>query len=234
MTKNQHQVQKIPSTDDFRKRFLPYSKQAFEALPKMEMPRLLDVGCGSGAATIKLAEWLDGEIIGIDIDNGSLDSFREKIKNKALSSRIKAIKTSFIRNDFKDHSFNILWAEGVFHIIGYDKSLKESYRLLTQKGFLVIVDTLEILEKNKKKFKNCGFKVYDQINWEENAWWTEYYGPLEAKIKELKNKKIDLAFYSHLTDHEQDINLIKRNPKKFDCAHLILQKINKKIDRKED
>jgi len=224
--KKQNQLENIPSSDDFRKRFLPYSRQAIKKLPEKIKPRLLDIGCGSGVTTIKLSEWLDGEIIGLDINNDSLASFREKIKDQNLNYRIKAINGSFIRNKFKDNSFDILWAEGVFHIIGYAKSLKESYRLLNHNGFLVIVDTLEMLEKNQNIFKKYGFKVYDQINWEEHAWWKEYYGPMETKLRELKKNKVDPSLYTHLTEHEQEITLVKRNPKKFDCAHLILQIIN--------
>jgi cyclopropane fatty-acyl-phospholipid synthase-like methyltransferase len=192
------------------------------------------VGCGRGVTTIKLAEWTNGNIIGIDIDNTSLDAFRKKIKARGLGHRLKAINSSFIGNPFEVNSFDMIWAEGVFHIIGYDKCLKESYGLLIQNGFLVIVDTLIMLEKHQELFRKRGFKVYDQINWAENAWWTEYYGPLEAKLKELRQTPVDPSLYLHLTRHEQEVSMVKHNPKAFDCAHLILQKIRYKNQRKKN
>ncbi|TFF98961.1 MAG: class I SAM-dependent methyltransferase [Promethearchaeota archaeon] len=223
----------IPSIDDFRKKFLTYTKQAFEKLPKIRKPRLLDVGCGTGVTTMKIAKYMNGKIIGLDVDKKALKELREKISKKVLDNRIKIINDSFIETGFLANSFDIIWAEGVFHIIGYNKCLQESYRILTQNGFLVIVDTLENLKKNSEKFRKVGFKIYDQINWDENSWWIKYYKPMEAKINELKQKNIDPSLFTHLIEHEHEIDMVKKDPKKFDCAHLILQKINKKRKRYE-
>ena len=51
--------------DHYRKNFLKYTKKAFQMLPKLDRPRILDIGCGSGVQTIELAKLSKGEIIGI-------------------------------------------------------------------------------------------------------------------------------------------------------------------------
>ena len=191
MSENLKNGEIIPTIDHYRSQFISYSKHAFEKLPEITDPLILDVGCGSGIITIKLAEWTDGEIIGLEIDKKALNTFRKRIQKHNLSHRIKAIETSFIENSCKEKSFDIIWAEGVFHIIGYEKCLKVCHRILISKGFLVIADTLERLTNNMKIFENTGFKVYDRFTWKQNAWWKEYYKPLDAKLKELKQKGID-------------------------------------------
>jgi len=225
----------IPDMDDFRKAFLKYTKMAFESLPNIDTPKILDVGCGSGVPTIELAYLSEGEIIGLDVDQKELEKFKEKIKKLGLKHRIKAVNTSFFHNNYSDESIDIIWAEGVFYISGYEKSFRESYRILKENGFLVMVDTLDRIESKFSGIKGMldilaklGFKLYNQVKWIENAWWIEFYQPLELMLKKLRDSKIDPMLYKHLTKHENEISMIKKSPKKYDCAHYILQKIKKK------
>jgi len=41
--------------DHFRERLNKYTRRAFQMLPKVENPHILDIGCGSGVPTIELA-----------------------------------------------------------------------------------------------------------------------------------------------------------------------------------
>ena len=56
-------------TEELKVNFLKYSREVFPFLPKMEKPRILDLGCGSGSYTIELASLTNGDIIAIDIDH---------------------------------------------------------------------------------------------------------------------------------------------------------------------
>ena len=71
--------------DRIKKSLLKYTRKAFWMLPKMDNPRIIDIGCGSGIPTIELARLSQGEIIGIDIDQSSLDKFTDKIKGAKQS-----------------------------------------------------------------------------------------------------------------------------------------------------
>ena len=80
--------------DLVRKRLLKYTRRAFRMLPRMDRPRILDVGCGSGVPTTELAKLSQGEVIGIDIHQPSLDRLTRKIKQAGLSDCVKALKCS--------------------------------------------------------------------------------------------------------------------------------------------
>ena len=46
--------------DLVRKRLLKYTRKAFRMLSQMDKPRILDIGCGSGAPTLELSRLSQG------------------------------------------------------------------------------------------------------------------------------------------------------------------------------
>ena len=70
--------------DSFRQKFIMYTRKAFQMLPALETPRILDIGCGSGLPTLELAKLSNGEVIGIDIDQAQLDKLNRKIEEEGL------------------------------------------------------------------------------------------------------------------------------------------------------
>jgi len=66
-----------------------------------------------------------GEIIGIDIHQPSLDSLYRKIEDAGLSDRVAALNCSMLDMDFPDESFDIIWAEGSIWVVGFERGLKE-------------------------------------------------------------------------------------------------------------
>ena len=211
--------------DHFRERLNKYTRKAFQMLPKLEKPRILDVGCGSGVPTIELAKLSDGEIIGIDIKQSSLDELNRKIEEEGFSSRVKTMKCSLNEIDFPDESFDILWAEGSIWIIGFKKGLKEWRRLLKPNGFLVVHDEIKTVSNKLKKIPSYGYKLINHFQLLEDAWWTEYYRPLERRIKELSMKYKDKEALKILKKHQNEIDMVKRNPKEHSSAFYIMQKL---------
>jgi len=211
--------------DHFRERLNKYTKKAFQMLPKIENPHILDIGCGSGVPTIELAKLSNGEIIGIDINQSLLDTLNRRVKEEGLSNRVKTMKRSLLDIDFPDKSFDIIWAEGSIWIIGFEKGLKEWRRLLKPSGFLVVHDTIKNMSNKLKKIPDCGFKLVNHFQLPEDAWWTEYCKPLEIRIKELRIKyKNDPEALKILKKHHREIDMVKRNPKEHSSAFYIMQK----------
>ena len=211
--------------DRFRERLNKYTRKAFQMLPKLEKPRILDVGCGSGVPTIELAKLSDGEIIGIDIKQSSLDELERKIEEEGFSGRVKAMKCSLVEMDFPDESFHILWAEGSIWVIGFEKGLQEWRRLLKPNGFLVVHDGIKTVSNGLCKIPSCGYKLVNHFSLPEDAHWTEYYRPLEIRVKELYTKfKDNSEALKTLHEHQNEIDMVKRNPKEHSSAFYILQK----------
>jgi ubiquinone/menaquinone biosynthesis C-methylase UbiE len=216
--------------DHFRKRLNKYTKKAFQMLPRLEKPRILDIGCGSGVPTLELAKLSNGEIIGIDIDQSLLDKLNRKIEEEGFSNRVKAMKCSLFEIDFPDESFDIIWAEGSISTIGFEKGLKEWNRLIKTNGFLVVHDEIKNTSNKLKKIPSCGYKLINYFSLPEDAWWIEYYGPLEKRIEELSIKYVEHPEILRVLDKKrEEIEMIKKNPRNYGSVFFIMQKLRKAL-----
>ena len=212
--------------DRFRERSLKYTRKAFRMLPKLDKPRILDVGCGSGVPTLELAKLSKGEVVGLDIDRSLLDELNRKIEVEGLSNCVTTRKCSMFEMDFPDESFNVIWAKGAISVIGFERGLKEWRRLPKPGGFLVVhAETRRMLDK-LERVPSFGYKLLNQFLLPEDTHWTEYYRPLETRIKELRAKyKNNPRALQILRKHHYEIDMVKRNPKKYGSAFYIMQKL---------
>jgi ubiquinone/menaquinone biosynthesis C-methylase UbiE len=212
--------------DHFREQLLKYTRKAFRLLPELDKPRILDVGCGSGVPTIELAKLSKGEVVGIDIDQSLLDELNRKIEREGLSNRLETKKCSMFEMDFPDESFDIIWAEGSISVIGFERGLKEWRRLLKLGGFLAVhAEARNMLDK-LEMIPSLGYELLNEFLLPEDAHWIEYYKPLEIRIRKLRAKyKNDPKTLEVLRKHQNEIDMVKRNPKKFSSAFYIMQKL---------
>ncbi|MFX1519309.1 MAG: class I SAM-dependent methyltransferase [Promethearchaeota archaeon] len=216
------------NANQLRTTFLKYTRKAFELLPKIDNPRILDIGCGSGIPTLELARLSNGAIIGIDIDQAALNQLNEKARKLGLSSRVKAINCSLFELEFPDESFDVIWAEGALAPIGFERALKEWGRILKIKGYMVLHDDVRDKERKFKIIPNYGYVLVGHFHLPDDAWWTEYYEPLEKRIKEVLAKYKDYPKVLEVVkSYQNEINAYKKNPKAFRSIFYIIQKTKK-------
>lgn len=211
-------------TEKLRANFLKYSREAFKLLPRMEKPKVLDLGCGSGQLTIELANLTNGDIFAIDIDQTLLDRLNTKIGLKNLENRITTQKMDLLKNNFSDKYFDLIWEAGVVQIIGFKKSFKACHRILKVGGYFVLGQAIKTMNKHQDLIYKCGFELITQLNWPKGCWWTEYYEPLERKVKKIREENKNFDIFENLNAIEAEINWVKDNPDESECAHYILQK----------
>jgi ubiquinone/menaquinone biosynthesis C-methylase UbiE len=193
-------------------------------LPVMDRPRILDIGCGEGSPTLELARLSRGEVVGIDIDEASLSRLRERVKRSGLSDRITVRHASLFDSGLGDESFDILWEEGVLHLLDPSASFPECRRVLKPGGFLVMHEKLDWFEEVQEKLPGWGMALVDRHPLPRHFWWTHYGAPLEERIKKYRQSHSHAADPAGLARHVAEAAMIKANPGQFDCAFFILQK----------
>jgi SAM-dependent methyltransferase len=107
--------------------------------PAWQAPRLLDFGCGIGAAAARLAERVpDAQVTGVD---PSADSIRS-------AAAMGAPRTRFVVSDgrplpFPDASFDLVYSNGTFHHIPHADHaaiFRELHRVLKPGGDLFVFE----------------------------------------------------------------------------------------------
>jgi len=200
-------------------------ENAFKLLHELDEPHILDVGCGSGVPTIELARLSKGIVVGVDINQSLLDKLNRKIEREGFSNRVETRKCSMFELDFPDENFEIIWAEGAVQAIGFEEGRKEWRRLLKPNGFRVVHDEIRAISSNLEKTSSLGYKLIDRHSLPEDAWWIEYYRPLENLIKELYEEyKGNFEALKMLEKVQNEIDMVKGNPEEYSSAFYIMQK----------
>jgi len=212
--------------DKLRVNLLEFTRAAFKMLPTMDNPSILDVGCGSGIQTIELAKICNGHITAIDIDIPALVSLRKRVKDLGLSHRISVKQASMHDLNRVEETYDVIWAEGSIGIIGFIKGLREWKRLIKPNGFLVVHDGITNVKDRLKKVPSCGYKLINHFMLPKDAWWEEYFKPLEIRINKLYKKyKNDPEALKILDKHQKEIDMVKANPKISLSAFYLFQKV---------
>src|SRR5690606_13947499 len=84
-------------------------------------PVVLDLGCGTGAQTLHLAELTNGSIVALDNHAPSIERLRAIIAERGRDGRIRAEIGDMANPDLPPGSFDLAWSEGAFYNIGIDR-----------------------------------------------------------------------------------------------------------------
>ncbi len=155
---------------------------------------VLDLGCGTGKQTVRLAKSIRGTIIALDLYSEFLEILNENMAGKNFLSRIDTVRGSMFELPFQDESFDLIWSEGAIYIMGFTNGVKRMRRFLRNDGYLVVSEiswlrrdipreirdywegaypeikhisgNIEIMEKNG--YAPAGFFVLDEKGWLDN------------------------------------------------------------------
>ena len=139
--------------------------------------RILDVGCGSGALSIRVAlTWPDADITGIDCW-GSMYAYSKAMceknaESEGVGTRCRFLRGDACRIDFPDESFDAVISNYVYHnIAGADKHdlLLESLRVLKKGGVFALNDDMKPrmygdMEAFAQKLRDMGYQKVEIID----------------------------------------------------------------------
>lgn len=225
---------------------LDFTRKAFRMLPEMDRPRILDVGCGQGRATLELARLSGGQVTGLDIDEAALDVLSRRIEEQGLTGRVQVVHGSMFDMDFPDESFDVVWAEGSVNAIGFEKGLRAWRRLIKPEGFLVIHEGAwlqpdpprAIVERWRpvfadintvpgyvKQLPGYGYRLIGHFSLPEDFWWVNFYGLVEERIRALRDKYEGQPAAEAILEAEQaEVDLYREHARWYGSAFLVMQR----------
>jgi len=184
-----------------------YTKKALSFCQLPKNPQILDIGCGTGAQTISLAESTNGQITAVDNHGPYLEELRKKAKNLGYDSKIQTFQGDMNHLNFK-HKFDLIWSEGAIYIMGFEKGLNEFKKLLKPDGYIAVTEVAWIKEHPSKEavlywkkeypaikdiqqninvIQSSGYKLIKHFIMPKDAW-DEFYSALNDITQEMKKK----------------------------------------------
>lgn len=183
------------------------------AEPLPARPRIVDLGCGTGPASLLLAAEVDAEVVAVDTHVPYLDRLRAEAAAAGLSDRIRTVAAPMEDLPLPDGSADLLWAEGSAYIMGFDSALLAWRRLLAPGGVLVLTkaewttsepapEAREFWDAGYPGMRTTGGNVGSAMaaGWTVAATyllpdsdWAAYYDPLAARIAALRRDRTDAS-----------------------------------------
>jgi len=225
---------------------LAFTRRAFEMLPELDKPRILDVGCGRGEPTLELARLSGGQVTGLDIDQAALDELFRQASEEGLSDYLQVVLGSMLNMEFPDESFDVLWSEGSIWVVGFERALGEWRRFIRPRGFLVVHEMAWLRPDPPPEIRSFwqlaypGIRtVYDYVTQvlehgydllghfvlPEDFWLVDYFEPMVARIGELRKKYAEDSAAQSALDQEQRVaDLYKKYFKWYGSMFLVMQR----------
>lgn len=166
--------------DTVRANLLRFTDRALSAIPAMARPLVLDIGCGTGVPTVRLARATRGEVVGLDPDVGSLGALLRRAAAAGVVDRVHGCVGSAAAVPFRAGAFDIVWSEGAVFVLGFEASLAAWRRLLKPGGTLVLHDEAGDVDGKRAAAERSGYVVLDTFTLSEDTWWDAYYAPAAA------------------------------------------------------
>lgn len=172
-------------------------------------PAVLDLGCGTGGQTIDLAELTSGTIVAVDSHAPSIERLRATAVRLGLSERVSPMVGDMANPGLPPGSFDLVWSEGALYNLGIENALLICRGLLRPGGCLAFTDAVWLRDDPPPEVKESfdldyptmgkvsdvlaiidrsGFSLTGHFTLPEEAWWEDFYTPMETRIEELRGR----------------------------------------------
>jgi len=105
--------------------------------------KVLDLGCGSGGASLLLARDFGCSVVAADDDNSALETLGRRLRSESLNSRVEPLKIDFAQLTFADGEFNLVLAPGK-NVYSFSEAATKLRRYVALQGRLLICHPVRV------------------------------------------------------------------------------------------
>lgn len=169
---------------------LAMTKQAYDMCSGLpDAPAILELGCGSGGATMALARISKGQITATDVYQPFLDRVVQRAQAMGVGDRVTVMKRDMGDLGFAPKSFDLIWCEGAAYIMGVDAAFAYWKQFLKPGGYLAITDAVWLSRQ-----------IQEEAPEEVKAFWAEGYPVMRtAKENEESGESCGYTSLGHFT-----------------------------------
>lgn len=192
-----------PGSDEATKRALSFIPQLDEG------SQILDIGCGTGAQTMVLAQSTKAKIIAVDMLPQFLEKLNERIENNNLSNRVVTKEMTMDGLNFEEKSFDVIWSEGAIYNIGFEKGLTQWRKYLKDNGYIAVSEIswltadrpteieqywvnaypeIDTIDTKLSLIDKCGYTPIAHFALDDHCWIDNYYKPILERSETFLQK----------------------------------------------
>ena len=223
-----------------------YSNYILSQLPELpKNPRIVDIGCGTGAGTLILADKFKTKVRAVDFSQEVLDELEDRAKQQGLEHLVEPIECDMGNLDWEPGNIDLLWSEGAAYNITFEGALKAWRPLMASNGIAVISEmnyfTSEVPEpvrvywqnayptigtesENSNHANSSGFEILGIHRLPSKTWWDNYYGPLRENMNSFKDSE-DRIMQSVIKETEEEMKLFEKYEKYYGYSFYIMKAV---------
>jgi ubiquinone/menaquinone biosynthesis C-methylase UbiE len=182
------------------------TKKALElaGLDRSRHLKIADIGCGTGASSIILAEALDAHITAVDFLPEFLDTLQSRARDHGVGDGITTLNCSMDDLPFTAGELDVIWSEGAIYNIGFEAGVSAWRRFLKPGGKIIVSEITWLSATRPPELARHWQAEYPQIDvasakieilerqgyspeayfvLPEHCWLENYYRPLQRRFE---------------------------------------------------
>jgi SAM-dependent methyltransferase len=205
-----------------------YTEHLYRLLNLPENPRAIDMGAGSGAATLILAR-LGVSVTAVDMVPEFLAHLRTRVVQEGLDDRVRTLETSMDAVPETEGPFDLIWSEGAVYNIGFDAGIRIWRRLLAPGGYIVVsemtwlVDNppievrtywesqysgMRTVSENEAAIASAGYQWMGSLLLPAGAW-EDFYEPQRSRVMEWKARAMTPDEANLIEEVEEEMRIFE-------------------------
>jgi len=208
---------------------------------------VVDIGCGTGAQTLTLAQNLNGKITAVDLFPEFLEKLKRRSKEHETEHKIITLEADMKKLPFREEEFDVIWAEGSIYLMGFEEGIRQWKKFLKPGGYLAVSELTWLTETRPEEIKKHWHNEYAEIDTAsskikllevngyapvgyfilpESCWLDNYYDPMETRFEEFLKKHDHSESAIDLVEQEKaEIQMYRKYKDFFSYGFYIAKKV---------
>lgn len=222
------------------------TRKALSLLPPLpETGTVLDLGCGTGASTLVVADALPRPVLASDINPAALETLQRRARTAGLENRISTFVAPADTTGQPSNSAALIWCEGAIFTVGIETALRHWHPILKRGGIVAFTEMVWFGQTRPAEAEafltgcyppmtdaasllshcfGCGYRLEAMFALPEADWWDEYLAGVIAAIERHRgNPDPDVQSVIAICDSELDI--ARRFGAAYGYVFVILSKV---------
>jgi SAM-dependent methyltransferase len=182
----------------------------------------------------------------VDYHRNYLEQLAIHEHKRGWADRILLVQGDMTLLPFRRNSLDVIWSEGAIYIMGFQLGLEQWKPFLKSGGYMAVTEISWLkpdpprelsefwnaaytdmgeIQANLDRIDAAGYSLVKHFTLPAEAWWKDYYRPIERKLPQLKHKYQDKpAALEVIAAEEIEQDMFRRYDEFYGYVFYVMQK----------